>query len=83
MHYNSVRAADDFSTVGPPERITLRVPSTGSSGGGGVLGTADEPEESEVSLSIISGHVAIVTLYLLPPDIRMSHYTIKILIFRR
>ena len=47
MHYNSVRQADDFNTMVPPVPITLRTPSGGAAGGG-VLGTADEPEESEV-----------------------------------
>ena len=47
MHYNSVRQADDFNTMVPPVPIMLRTPSGGAAGGG-VLGTADEPEESEV-----------------------------------
>mmetsp|Transcript_105475 Transcript_105475/g.304890 ORF Transcript_105475/g.304890 Transcript_105475/m.304890 type:complete len:487 (-) Transcript_105475:4055-5515(-) len=46
MHYNSVRQADDFNTMVPPVPIMLRTPSGGAAGGG-VLGTADEPEESE------------------------------------
>lgn len=53
MHYNSVRAADDFTTMAPAQPIKLLTPSgsgaggSGQGAGGGVLGTADEPEQSE------------------------------------